>query len=149
MVHQFLTGREAGGIKPIFGLTAYVLTPAQTRSRTNANGFNICRGMMIRVATIGYGREPEFEVMTSETPSLDERIAWALLSRSVFRRACEKEGVDLTLPMKLCGVTGAEFEALKKDQDGEGDGERNGKERQKTSGEARRRNWLRVWRAKL
>lgn len=24
-VHQFLTGREAGGIKPVFGLTAYVI----------------------------------------------------------------------------------------------------------------------------
>lgn len=24
-MHRFLTGREAGGIKPVFGLTAYVL----------------------------------------------------------------------------------------------------------------------------
>jgi hypothetical protein len=24
-MHRFLTGREAGGIKPIFGLTAYVV----------------------------------------------------------------------------------------------------------------------------
>src|SRR5258705_6534579 len=25
--HRFLTGREAGGIKPVFGLTAYVPSP--------------------------------------------------------------------------------------------------------------------------
>ena len=25
--HRFLTGREAGGVKPVFGLTAYVTSP--------------------------------------------------------------------------------------------------------------------------
>lgn len=28
LVHQFLTGREAGGIKPVYGLTAYVIAPS-------------------------------------------------------------------------------------------------------------------------
>ncbi|KAF9449059.1 hypothetical protein P691DRAFT_728642 [Macrolepiota fuliginosa MF-IS2] len=127
-VHQFLTGREAGGIKPIFGLTA---------------------GMMIRVATIGYGRQPDFEVITPGAPSLDERIAWALLSRPVFRHACEKEGVDLALPMKICGVTRAELDALKKGQDGQDENGGGGQGKQGVSEVARRRNWLRAWRAKL
>ncbi|KXN88980.1 Nudix hydrolase 15, mitochondrial [Leucoagaricus sp. SymC.cos] len=127
LVHQFLTGREAGGIKPIFGLTA---------------------GMMIRVATIGYGREPEFQVIAPGTPSLDERVAWALLNRPVFRRACEKEGVSLALPMKICGIVRTEFETMKKEQDGGNDS--NEKDGKKSQGEiAKRRNWLRVWRAKL
>jgi len=38
-LHRFLTGREAGGVKPIFGVTAAI---------------------MIRIAGIGYGLEPEF-----------------------------------------------------------------------------------------
>ncbi|KAH9482169.1 Nudix hydrolase 22, chloroplastic [Psilocybe cubensis] len=73
-VHQFLTGREAGGIKPVFGLTA---------------------AMLIRVATVGYARQPDFEVSPPHAPSNEERIAWALLNRKVFRDACERDGVDL------------------------------------------------------
>ncbi|KAF8967487.1 NUDIX hydrolase domain-like protein [Flammula alnicola] len=73
-VHQFLTGREAGGIKPVFGLTA---------------------AMLIRVATIGYAREPDFEVNPPHAATTEGRIAWALLNRPSFRDACEKEGVDL------------------------------------------------------
>ena len=49
--------------------------------------------MMIRVAMIGYDRDPEFRVTASEIPPLDERIAWAMLSRPVFRHACEREGI--------------------------------------------------------
>ncbi|KAF9477836.1 hypothetical protein BDN70DRAFT_809966 [Pholiota conissans] len=73
-VHKFLTGREAGGIKPVFGLTA---------------------AMMIRVATIGYGREPDFEVHPPNASTTTERMAWALLNRPAFRKACEEEGVDM------------------------------------------------------
>jgi len=73
-VHQFLTGREAGGVKPVFGLTA---------------------AMLIRVATVGYAREPDFEVQPPNAPTLEERIAWALLNRDTFRIPCEKEGVDM------------------------------------------------------
>lgn len=82
-VHRFLTGRETGGIKPIFGLTA---------------------GMLIRVATIGYGREPDFEVHAPNAPSLEQRLAWALLTRKVFWDACEKEGVDLSPARRIAGV---------------------------------------------
>jgi hypothetical protein len=26
-MHRFLTGREGGGVKPVYGLTAYVIPP--------------------------------------------------------------------------------------------------------------------------
>ncbi|KAF6751545.1 NUDIX hydrolase domain-like protein [Ephemerocybe angulata] len=81
--HSFLTGREAGGVKPVFGLTA---------------------AMLIRTATIGYGREPSFEVHAPGSPSTEERIAWALLTRKVFVDACEKEGVDLTVARRIAGM---------------------------------------------
>lgn len=84
-VHQFLTGREAGGIKPVFGLTA---------------------AMLIRVATIGYAREPDFEVHPPGMPFTQERIAWALLNRKVFRDACEKEGIDLSYARRLVETAG-------------------------------------------
>ena len=57
--------------------------------------------MLIRVATIGYAREPDFEVHPPGTPFTRERIAWALLSRKVFRDACEKEGIDLSYAKRL------------------------------------------------
>ncbi|KJA17714.1 hypothetical protein HYPSUDRAFT_90506 [Hypholoma sublateritium FD-334 SS-4] len=79
-VHQFLTGREAGGIKPVFGLTA---------------------AMMIRVATIGYAREPDFEVQAPNTPTTEERIAWALLHRPAFRAACQEEGIDMKVARRI------------------------------------------------
>ncbi|THU78981.1 hypothetical protein K435DRAFT_832182 [Dendrothele bispora CBS 962.96] len=46
-MQSFLTGREAGGIKPVYGLTAAIL---------------------IHVAQVGYKREPDFEV---EPPPFD------------------------------------------------------------------------------
>lgn len=128
LVHQFLTGREAGGIKPIFGLTA---------------------GMLIRVAMIGYGCDPEFQVTSPNTPSPEERVSWALLSRPVFRRACEEEGVSLALPMRICGVTRSEFEAMKNEQDGREDSDRRDMKRRGRGDVTRRSNWLRLWRAKL
>ncbi|KAF9004221.1 hypothetical protein BDQ17DRAFT_1390265 [Cyathus striatus] len=82
-VHQFLTGREAGGIKPVYGLTA---------------------GMLIRVANIGYGREPDFEWHAPNAPTMEQRIAWALLSRPVFNEACKREKVDLRRARKVLGL---------------------------------------------
>ncbi|GLB34335.1 putative NUDIX domain containing protein [Lyophyllum shimeji] len=72
--HSFLTGREAGGVKPVFGLTASI---------------------MIRVASIGYARTPEFEVQPPRAPKLEARLAWALLSRPEFREAYSKEGIKV------------------------------------------------------
>lgn len=70
-LHSFLTGREAGGTKPVFGLTA---------------------AMLIEVARIGYQREPEFEVQPPNAPNAEERIVWALRREGAFRRAFEEEG---------------------------------------------------------
>ncbi|KAF9528056.1 NUDIX hydrolase domain-like protein [Crepidotus variabilis] len=80
MVHRFLTGREAGGVKPVLGLTA---------------------GMLIRVSSIGYARLADFEVQPPRSVSTDERIAFALLNRKVFRDAAEKENVDLEASRRL------------------------------------------------
>ncbi|EIN11101.1 hypothetical protein PUNSTDRAFT_101119 [Punctularia strigosozonata HHB-11173 SS5] len=60
-MHRFLTGREAGGTKPIFGLTASIL---------------------ILVASVGYAQEPLFDVSAPGQPTMDDRIAYAL--RSVY-----------------------------------------------------------------
>lgn len=56
-LHRFLTGREAGGVKPIFGVTAAI---------------------MIRVATIGYGLEPEFLLKAPGQPGMRERTEHVL-----------------------------------------------------------------------
>ncbi|KAH9931777.1 NUDIX hydrolase domain-like protein [Amylocystis lapponica] len=72
-LHRFLTGREAGGTKPIFGLTA---------------------AMLIRVATVGYGREPDFELYAPGQPTLEQRLAHALKHHPVFRKAARREGID-------------------------------------------------------
>ncbi|KAI6101712.1 hypothetical protein EDD17DRAFT_1548750 [Pisolithus thermaeus] len=74
-VHSFLTGREADGVKPVFGLTANVL---------------------IRVATIGFGREPAFQVQPPNAPTTAHQIAYALLTpTNPLRVACDREGVDV------------------------------------------------------
>ncbi|KAF5358626.1 hypothetical protein D9758_007740 [Tetrapyrgos nigripes] len=98
-MHRFLTGREAGGIKPVYGLTAAI---------------------MIHVARIGYNREPNFEIdpppfppatgsrsatdsessdwddeEESSVPNTDMRIAWAMLNRpSPMYDALVQEGLD-------------------------------------------------------
>ncbi|KAG6810369.1 hypothetical protein H0H92_012155 [Tricholoma furcatifolium] len=85
--HRFLTGREAGGIKPVFGLTASI---------------------MIRVSTIAYGHPPEFDVHPPEleVPELKVRLAWTMLSKPEFREACEREGlqVDWERLRRIAGV---------------------------------------------
>ena len=100
-MHKFLTGREAGGIKPVFGLTAFVSFLCRESSLTNVVLYNTSSAILIRVATIGYAREPDFEVHSPNQLSLEERIAWALLNRKVFRDACENEGVDLRFAEKI------------------------------------------------
>ena len=56
---------------------------------------------MIRVATVGYAREPDFEVHPPNASTTEEQIAWALLNRDVFRIPCEKEGIDLRPARRL------------------------------------------------
>ncbi|KAK7696103.1 hypothetical protein QCA50_000746 [Cerrena zonata] len=72
-MHRFLTGREAGGTKPIFGLTASIL---------------------IRVAMVGYARDPEFKVSAPDQLSQPERIAHMLKHHPTFREAAIKEGIN-------------------------------------------------------
>jgi coenzyme A diphosphatase NUDT7 len=95
-VHQFLTGREAGGIKPVFGLTAYVsfLYSMMTLML-------ISRAILIRVATIGYARKPDFEVYPPAAVSNEGRMAYALLNRKVFRDACKKENINLLVAKSI------------------------------------------------
>lgn len=72
-LHRFLTGREADGIQPIFGLTSAIL---------------------ITVASIGYARPPSFELRPPNAPSAEETIASALLSHPTFRQAYLDEGMN-------------------------------------------------------
>ena len=74
-MHRFLTGREASGtnaIKPVFGLTAAIL---------------------IRVATVGYARAPEFELCAPGQWGMQRRIEGALRWNSVLKEARWKEGI--------------------------------------------------------
>ncbi|KAM6496455.1 NUDIX hydrolase domain-like protein [Amanita muscaria] len=72
--HRFLTGREAGGIKPVIGLTAAIL---------------------IRVAEVAFSRLPSFELRAPGEPTMVQRLAWAMVTRPVYRRAFEEEGMDV------------------------------------------------------
>lgn len=61
---------------------------------------------MIRVATIGYGRLPDFDVNPHGTLTIEAGLAWAMLSRPQFREASEKEGlkVDWARLKRIAGV---------------------------------------------
>ncbi|KAG1743651.1 NUDIX hydrolase domain-like protein [Suillus paluster] len=73
-MHRFLTGREADGVKPVFGFTARIL---------------------IYVAIWGYGRAPDFEFQPPNAPTPAQQIAHALLTpANPLRLACECEGND-------------------------------------------------------
>jgi len=70
-LHTFLTGREAGGTKPVAGLTASI---------------------MLEVATIGYGRQPVgFEVDTPGQANRGERIAYAINRVKMLHEAVRRE----------------------------------------------------------
>ncbi|KZT29546.1 hypothetical protein NEOLEDRAFT_1215680 [Neolentinus lepideus HHB14362 ss-1] len=72
-MHRFLTGREAGGVKPVFGLTAAIL---------------------IEAATIGYARDPEFDLYADNQPTQLERIVSAMKFAEHFKEAMREEGLD-------------------------------------------------------
>ncbi|KAG9317941.1 hypothetical protein JVU11DRAFT_2174 [Chiua virens] len=74
-LHSFRTGHEAEGVKPIMGLTALIL---------------------IKTASIGYERTPDFEVHPFDTRTLTEQIAYAILTvNNPMRKACAQEGIDV------------------------------------------------------
>ncbi|KAI0089363.1 NUDIX hydrolase domain-like protein [Irpex rosettiformis] len=72
-MHRFLTGREAGGTKPIYGLTAAIL---------------------IWVAVVGYGRRPDFDLFAPGQWSHEQRVAYVMKHNPVLREAQKKEGID-------------------------------------------------------
>ena len=66
----------------------------------------IGRAILIRVAEIAYLRSPGFECQPPGSPETVQRLAWAMLTKSVYREACEAEGikVDWALLCELAGV---------------------------------------------
>lgn len=76
--------------------------------------------MMIRVATIGYAREPDFEAHAPNTPTTEERMAWALLHRHVLRAACEEEGVDMRVAQRIVDAMLKKQKARKRNERTEG-----------------------------
>ncbi|KAJ7642346.1 NUDIX hydrolase domain-like protein [Mycena polygramma] len=94
--HRFLTGREAGGIKPVFGLTAAIL---------------------IKVASIAHAPlQSDFDVLPPGAQTLEARVAWAVYSNPDFRDAYAREGirVDWRLVGRIAGVGGDSDNASEK-----------------------------------
>lgn len=52
------------------------------------------RAILIRVAIIGYAREPDYELQPPDAPSMNERIAHTMLHNQKFRDAFAAEGLD-------------------------------------------------------
>ena len=83
-MHRFLTGREGGGVKPVYGLTAYVT------SKDRADG----RAILINAAMVGYDQEPTFERLAPGQRSMTERIEWEIRNGAgALRRAVEADGL--------------------------------------------------------
>ncbi|KAJ7150760.1 NUDIX hydrolase domain-like protein [Mycena filopes] len=94
--HRFLTGREAGGIKPVFGLTS---------------------GILIRAASIAHApRVPDFEVAPPGAQTPEARIAWAVYSDPTFRDAYERARLRVDWKV-VARVAGVKSEATKQDRD--------------------------------
>lgn len=56
----------------------------------------VYRAILIKTATIGYGRTPEFEVQPPNAPTPAQQIAYALLTpANPLRIACGQEGIDV------------------------------------------------------
>jgi hypothetical protein len=53
--------------------------------------------ILIDVATIGYARPPTFELQPPNSPTMEERIAYALLLHPTFRQAFIDEGMNAEL----------------------------------------------------
>jgi hypothetical protein len=51
-------------------------------------------GILIDVATIGYARGPAFELQPPGSPTMEERIARAMLLHPTFRKAFVDEGMN-------------------------------------------------------
>ncbi|WVO16635.1 hypothetical protein L204_104314 [Cryptococcus depauperatus] len=72
-MHRFLTGREAYGVKPVYGLTAAIL---------------------IKTASIGFDQCPDFNIHAPGQKSMEERLEYEIRhTSSALRRAVEAEGL--------------------------------------------------------
>ncbi|KAF8523974.1 NUDIX hydrolase domain-like protein [Hysterangium stoloniferum] len=72
-MHSFLTGREDGGVKPVYGLTSSIL---------------------VRTAQIGYAKDPDFQLNAEGQLSIRDRITIAMRVEESLRHACEAEGIE-------------------------------------------------------
>ncbi|KAJ6496210.1 NUDIX hydrolase domain-like protein [Mycena sanguinolenta] len=98
-LHRFLTGREAGGIRPVFGLTSSVL---------------------IKAASIAHApRVPDFEVMPPGAQTAEARVAWGVYSSPTFREAYVREGirVDWNTVARVAGVKHTRVAGMKDEKD--------------------------------
>jgi peroxisomal coenzyme A diphosphatase NUDT7 len=109
-MHRFLTGREAGGIKPIYGLTACVVSCSSSPPKKSGDlipikqFFPVClvtnclflySAILIRTAAIAYGRPPEYPVQARDEPEINERVAWSLRHPGKkLEEAMQREGFD-------------------------------------------------------
>ncbi|TXT13122.1 hypothetical protein VHUM_01523 [Vanrija humicola] len=71
-MHRFLTGREGGGVKPVYGLTAAIL---------------------LHAAMVGYGEAPSFPPAAPGQRTMVQRIAWMMKRGGALPRAAEAEGL--------------------------------------------------------
>lgn len=56
------------------------------------------------MAIIGYARQPDFEVHPPNAITSEERIAYALVHRTVFRDACEQENINLRVAKRIVEI---------------------------------------------
>jgi len=73
-MHRFLTGREDGGIKPVYGLTAAIL---------------------LHAAMVGYGREAEFPTRAPGERPMLQRIEYALENVPALAKAVNQQREEL------------------------------------------------------
>jgi coenzyme A diphosphatase NUDT7 len=97
-MHRFLTGREAGGIKPIYGLTACVFPfcpPPPPHGVLISPNVWWSSAILIRTAAIAYGRPPEFPMQARGEPEINECVAWSLRHPGKrLEEALRREDVD-------------------------------------------------------
>ncbi|KAF8629541.1 hypothetical protein AX15_003392 [Amanita polypyramis BW_CC] len=119
--HTFLTGREAGGTRPITGLTAAIL---------------------IRVAEIGYARSPSYEAHPEGEPSTIQRMAWAMLEKPLYWAACEAEGIKMDREL-LCRLATGTVATTEQGEEGSRTGTANSREDERNK--RIRHRWRRPW----
>jgi len=90
-MHRFLTGREAGGVKPVFGLTSWVVSDSIVEGRKRADGW---RAILIHAAMVGFAQNPTFDLRAPGQKSMEERMVWEVRQGAgPLRRAIEAEGL--------------------------------------------------------